>query len=507
MSKVPAEMDPYAVLGIPHDSPPELIEVAYEFLSKRYPAAVMASPLPTGSLRPQIDHAYQALTSKSKGLNAIRQTAFVQTRRHISMAVSLSRNQLPILPEPQTLYARVDLSSSATIKTEELVKDEQQQTGRLNLTLVLDRSNSMQGSRLDRVKGAAYQVIDNMDPEDVLSVVAFSDRANVIIPAVKATDKPRLKAQIALLGAFGGTELYHGLSEGLHQNREFFDAKYVNHLLIITDGNTYGDESQCLELATNAGAEGIGISAMGIGTDWNDDFLDQIASATGGVSQFIRSIQEVGAYINNHVRHLSNTFAERVRFILRLADGIEVEHAFKIAPIPQPVEITSQDLRIGTLESERATTILLQFRLPPNLSHNSYRIGRLIVVGDILTNRYPAYHNLVDMTLPTTTQSIDDHTPTHVLDALSRLALYRMQESANDAIKRGDIVAATQRLERLATRLLAIGQSSLATHVLQEAQIVKDTHMLSADGKKTLKYHTRQLMMAETSKYNVPSES
>lgn len=482
MSEKVPEMDPYAVLGIPQDSPSELIEIAYGMLSKRYP---IGEKIGSGNLRSQIDRAYQLLTSKS----TLRLPRIALPRRHFSMAVEPSRKRLPILSEPQTLYLRVDLGPNATLATEEMAFSK----GRLNLTLVLDRSNSMQGARLDRVKSAAYQVIDSMNPEDVISVVAFSDRASVLIPATKVGDKPRLKAQIALLSAFGGTEMYHGLAEGLKQNREYFDSKFVNHLIVITDGNTYGDEEQCHQLAANAAIDGIGISAMGLGTDWNDDFLDKLASATGGFSQFIRSVQEVGHYINSHVRHLANTFAERIRLIPRLSEGIEIEQAFKIAPLAQPIEISKDELRIGILESERPTSIVLQLRLPPSLSAPKYHLGRVIITGEILSNAQTAYHLMMDLELPTTTDIAEEEPSTRILEALSRLALYRMQESASEAIKRGDILTATVRLEKLATRLLAMGQSALATHVIQEAEVVKTTHMLSAEGKKTIKYHTRQL--------------
>jgi Ca-activated chloride channel family protein len=486
MSNIP-DIDPYAALGIPQDAPLELIEVAYELLAKRYPKEAAGT-----TQRPIIDRAYELLTSKNMAFSAMKQQSrVISARRHFSMAVTTSRTNLPVITDPQALYLRVDLSPTSNIKTDEMNPSK----GRLNLTLVLDRSNSMQGTRLDRVKGAAYQIIDTLQSDDVISVVAFSDRATTLISATKATDKPRLKAQIALMSAFGGTELYHGLSEGLRQNREFLDPQYVNHVLVITDGNTYGDEEQCIQLASNAAIEGITISAMGLGTDWNDDFLDKIATTTGGHSQFIRSVQEVGVYISTHVRHLSSTFAERIRFLLRFAEGVKVTQAFKISPIPQPLEANDREIRVGILEAHRPTSVVIQLQLPPNLPPERYDIGRLIVTGDILTNSFTPYHQLMHLVLPTTPELIEADPPTAILDALSRLALYRMQESANEAIKRGDVLVATQRLEKLATRLLAMGQSSLATHVLQEAQLVKTTHMLSAEGKKTIKYHTRQLVM------------
>ncbi|NOG49830.1 MAG: hypothetical protein HND48_10625 [Chloroflexi bacterium] len=112
----------------------------------------------------------------------------------------------------------------------------------------------------------------------------------------------------------------------------------------------------------------------------------------------------------------------------------------------------------------------------------------------MLLNEQPAYHTLHDVVADVTTMQFEEESNTAILDALSRLALYRMQEQANDAIRRGEVEEATRRLEKLATRLLAIGQQALATHVLHEAHIVKTTHMLSAEGKKTIKYNTRLLV-------------
>lgn len=482
--------DPYAALGIPQDASQELIEVAFDIMQKRYQALDRSKRGGVnGEHYRDAKRGYEQLTNPNMMLTAIKQTRFSQVRQQFTMKVTTSRTQLPVIDEPQVLYARLDFQPlDAALTTAERT------SSNLNLTLVLDRSNSMQGTRLDRVKAAAFQIIDNLAADDVLSVVAFSDRATVIIPATKVKDKPALKAQVTMMSAFGGTEMYHGLNEGLRQNREFLDPKFVNHILLLTDGNTYGDEEQCLGLATNASIEGIGISAMGLGTDWNDDFLDTLATTTGGTSQFIRNVGEVGVFINNHVRHLSSTFAERLRLLINLAEGVEIEQMFKISPLPQPIEMTDGEIRLGILEARRPTTVLIQLKLVPGLEEGIFNVARIVATGDILVNHQPSYFLMHQIMTEVTTMQFDDETNIEILEALSRLALYRMQEQANEAIKRGDFEEATKRLEKLATRLLAMGQPALATHVLQEAHVVKTTHMLSADGKKTIKYNTRVLI-------------
>ncbi|MBC6956471.1 MAG: VWA domain-containing protein [Chloroflexi bacterium] len=485
-----AQFDPYAALGIPQDASQDLMELALDQIERRYKAQERGK---RGGVTPvhvkNARRAYELLSNPNMLFAAMKHTREIDDRYYFNMKVTTSRTQLPVIDEPQILYLRVDFTpGEVTSNTAE------RGNSNLNLTLVLDRSNSMHGARMDRVKGAASQIIDNLTGDDVISVVAFSDRASVLVPATKVRDKPALKAQVAMMTAYGSTEIYHGLSEGIRQNREFLDSKYVNHIILLTDGNTYGDEEQCVQLASNASVEGIGISAMGLGTDWNDDFLDRLASSTGGSSQYIRNVNEVGNFINNHVRHLSSTFAERLRVVLQVADGVEIDSAFKIAPLPQPVEVNDNEILLGILEGRRATTAIIQLRLVPGLEEGLFNVCRVIGMGDVLLNEQPAYHTLHDVVADVTTMQFEEESNTAILDALSRLALYRMQEQANDAIRRGEVEEATRRLEKLATRLLAIGQQALATHVLHEAHIVKTTHMLSAEGKKTIKYNTRLLV-------------
>ncbi|MCL4252889.1 MAG: hypothetical protein KJ043_03810, partial [Anaerolineae bacterium] len=88
--------------------------------------------------------------------------------------------------------------------------------------------------------------------------------------------------------------------------------------------------------------------------------------------------------------------------------------------------------------------------------------------------------------------------PTSILDALSKLTLYRLQERAQEALDKGDINEATRRLENLATRLIELGKSELADQAMSEAKRVKMTHQLSTGGRMTIKYQTRHLLADET---------
>ena len=295
--------------------------------------------------------------------------------------------------------------------------------------------------------------------------------------------------------ASGGTEIFKGLSAGAEQNRQYLAPRLVNHIILLTDGNTYGDQDRCLALAREVAKEGIAISAMGLGQEWNDKFLDEIATTTGGSSAYINSANAVVRFLNDHVRNLSNIFAERVTLSVAPDPNIRLESAFKLTPNPQPLSVDEGNMPLGSLQLNRTISVLLQFEMPPNLSEEFHTVARLVSSGDILANRLQKYQVLSDFSVEVTQNPAPEDPPSAILDALGKLTLYRMQERAQEALEAGDIREATRRLENLATRLLELGEPELAQQARNEAQQVAYTYNLTDKGRKTLKYQTRTLLL------------
>src|SRR6185503_18903418 len=196
-----------------------------------------------------------------------------------------SRPSLMHMDEPQMLYVMLELETPEGAR--------QTAAPPLNVCLVLDRSTSMQGEKMDTVKSVAIQVLRNLRPQDILSVVAFSDRAEVIIPASYLQDRQRLEARIQMIQPSGATEMFQGLELGTREVVRSLDSKRINHIILLTDGHTYGDEQECLDLASKLAEHGISLSGMGIGQEWNDIFLDVLSTRTGGSSAYIAQPQDI----------------------------------------------------------------------------------------------------------------------------------------------------------------------------------------------------------------------
>lgn len=488
--------DPYTTLGVSQETTTEDIKRAYRKLAQRlHPDVNPDNPGAMAQFQ-DITAAYEILSDslRRRHYNEEIRQARSEDDLYFSLRVTPSKRSVMVLEESQVIYMLAEISPPAHLQQEQTSTA----PSRINLTLVLDHSNSMNGVRLEKVKVAAHQIIDNLSENDYISVVTFNDRANVIIPATSVTDKQSLKAKVSLMSAFGGTEIFQGLSKGVAENEKFLDAKMVNHVILLTDGHTFGDQDRCLELATLSANKGIGISAMGLGHDWNDDFLDEIASRTGGSSIYISSANAVVRFLNNHVRNLANALAERMKLSIATNPDVELELAFKLSPHPQPLEIDEEYIHLGSLQTNRPISVLMQYQMPANMNLGFRNIVRIVSSGDILQNSIQAYQVISDVEIEVTNEQQNEEPPSAILDALSKLTLYRLQERAQEALEDGNIAEATKRLENLATRLLEMGEEDLARQTRQEAQRVAQTMSLSDRGKKTIKYQTRYLLAPGT---------
>ena len=206
------------------------------------------------------EHAFRDITTAYEVLSNPVTRAEYDVARHkfkdepgyFTLRVTPSKRVLAMLDEPQVLYLLLEIVPMRQ------AAQEKQQAARLNLTLVLDRSTSMKGARLERVKYAAQHIIDQLTPEDVLSVVTFSDRADVLIPASMASDKRDLRAMITMIQADGGrrstTALPPGGAVPAPPGELHGQSRGPAHR-----GRTFGDE-ELPELADEAAGEGISIA-------------------------------------------------------------------------------------------------------------------------------------------------------------------------------------------------------------------------------------------------------
>jgi Ca-activated chloride channel homolog len=488
--------DYYAVLGVTRDASQEEIKRAYfEAAQKLHPDKNTGAG--ETELFLEIQQAYEVLS------NPKRRTQYDSTlppEEKLSLPytckVLYSRPNLVHLDEPQMLYLILELDAPAEAR--------QSPSPPLNVCLVLDRSTSMQGEKMDIVKATAIQVLRNLRSQDILSVVTFSDRAEVIIPASYHQEKARSEAKVQMIQPSGATEIYQGLEAGAKEVMRSLEARRINHIILLTDGQTYGDEQLCLALASKLAEHGIGISAMGIGQEWNDIFLDVLSTRTGGSSAYIAQPQDIKRLLLEKFNALAQTYAEDITLDTAFIEGVELTYAFRLQPEPSPIALGEDTLHLGPILQDAATQVIFEYIIHPKaVKSEALTILDGVLKVSIASQVMPVPPFRMRLSRPITDSPENEPPPPQIVQALSRLMLYRMQDRARKEAQNGNIDSATRHLQKLASNLLTQGERSLAQTILLEVEHLQKQNALTIEGSKKIKYGTRSLFNAPSNKERI----
>lgn len=479
----------YDLLGLPRDASQEEIRRAYRQLVLHLHPDTNVKQGET-ELFIDIQQAYENLVDPARKADYDQHlTDEPDQASPLNIVTFYSQPSLVRLSEPQLIYTLLELYLHPN--TNQLVSSTP-----MNISLVVDCSTSMQGIRLDTVKSTAIELVRQLQPNDIFSLIKFNDRAELLIPAGNLADIKSTEMKIQLLQAGGGTEIFKGLEMGFSQVSQFRSHQRVNHLLLITDGRTYGDEANCETLANQCSTLGIGISALGIGYQWNDRFLDRITSKTGGICRYIPDSSEIRNSILNEITRLGSSLTEQISFNFQTPPEVDLHSAFRLQPEPSPLVIGTP-LMLGYMPYKGRMSILFEFVLkviPEKITSFTFAKGFINyeIPRHVIKTHY--VHRLA-LQRQITPEPLKEPHSDEIVNAMTLLSLYMMQDRASEEMLKGDLSSATRHMKSLATSLLKKGEVKLAQSVLDEVDYIQINQSFSEDGEKRLKYGTRSLLL------------
>ena len=198
----------------------------------------------------------------------------------------------------------------------------------LNLALVIDRSGSMSGGKLDLAREAAASLVARLRPCDRISVVAFDDRVEALWPGAPARDLQAVQQVLRRLTPRGQTALHEGWREGARQVSHHLEAQAVNRVLLLTDGQANVGEGRPEVLADQAGelaARGISTTTFGIGAGYHEELLSAMARKGDGNFYHVAGPDQFQAFFDLELDGLSRTVGRKVSLGLEPAPGVRLE--------------------------------------------------------------------------------------------------------------------------------------------------------------------------------------
>ena len=197
----------------------------------------------------------------------------------------------------------------------------------LNLALVIDRSGSMDGSKLSYARKAARFLAGELTARDRLAIVTFDDEVNVLVPSQPVRDPLTFISAINTIQAGGCTALFDGWLAGATQVAQQLDPTALNRVLLLSDGQANEGLTDAAAIAAKVEGltqRGISTSAFGLGSGFDEDLMGAIASAGDGTLAQIESPKQLADLYASELQGLASTIGRKVSLGIRAKHGAEL---------------------------------------------------------------------------------------------------------------------------------------------------------------------------------------
>jgi uncharacterized protein YegL len=248
------------------------------------------------------------------------------------------------------------------------------------VVLIIDKSSSMEGKKMELARQAAIGVVENLRPIDQVGVLIFDNSFQWSVPLRRAEDRVSIKRLISGITPDGGTQIAPALSEAYHR---ILPSKAIyKHIVLLTDG--ISEEGDSMSLSKEALANHVTISTVGLGQDVNRAFLEKVAQLAQGKAYFLNDPSGLEQIVLRDVQeHTGSTAVEKdvhaeIANHAEILDGVNIE--------------TAPPLRGYVRFQARPTADLILRASPedPLLVRWQYGLGRAAVFTSDAKNRWAA---------------------------------------------------------------------------------------------------------------------
>jgi Ca-activated chloride channel family protein len=238
----------------------------------------------------------------------------------------------------------------------------------VNVAFVIDRSGSMQGERIAQARAAAIMAVNRLQPADIAAVVIFDDTVDVLVPAQPAADPGRFIDAIHGVHPRGWTAIHAGVLAGAAEVRKHKDAGRLNRVVLLSDGKANRGLSQASEFAPLGRAllaEGISVSTIGLGLDYNEDLMLELARSSDGNHAFARDPSDLIAIFNREFNDVLASCAQTVSIDIELKPGAR---AVRAVSRDGTIAGTSARFQLNQVYASTEHYVLLEVEIDPALA-------------------------------------------------------------------------------------------------------------------------------------------
>lgn len=439
-----------------------------------------------------------------KSIKRLIVAAFIST----SLIPAAMAKQVDLNVNLATPVMEADKKHNAFIKIslEGIKQEEQQVRIPANIAIVLDKSGSMQGDKLYYAKEAAIMAINRLNLNDIVSVVSYDSRVNVVVPATKASDSSRIAQAINRIQANGNTALFAGVSKGAQELRKFLDLNKVNRVILLSDGLANVGPSTPNELGKlglSLAKEGISVTTIGLGLGYNEDLMTQLAGFSDGNHAFVENASALAEIFQYEFGDVLSVVAQGVEIQIICKNGVR-----PIRVLGREAQISGNKVntRMNQLYSQQEKFIILEVEVPAQEDKASVDLVDVnINYNDLYHKRNEQLNTSVAANFTQSQDQIDEAIDTKTYEAAAEQVANELNRKAVEKRDQGDIQGAQSILKESADYLDNLGQSLASPKLIQQKEeALKDAEELDDEQewtKKRKELKERQYKRAKQQSY------
>jgi Ca-activated chloride channel homolog len=367
-----------------------------------------------------------------------------------------------IKPQVQFICLRDAISSNTVTNLDVIVRISlpEIQTNRqrppLNLGLVIDRSGSMGGDKINYARQAAIYAVQQLKESDRISVTIYDDIVEVIIPSQRAIHKQDIINRINSIIPRNMTALYDGWLEGATQVSKYLQPEHLNRVILLSDGLANVGETNPDVIGNDVkglSKRGISTTTMGIGNDFNEDLMQGMALSGDGNYYFIQNPDQLPTIFNAELEGIMATIGQKVSL------GIKSFYPVELVDVFNDLEKTEYGrYKLPNLIAGNQIDVVLRLKVPPMVESAPLVKFRLAYDDNETRSRKISHHEL-QLPVVNSVQLQNYPFNEEVKAKVAQLMASRAKEEAVRNLDRGDIQGTRERLQQAKQEMMAAGVS------------------------------------------------
>lgn len=353
----------------------------------------------------------------------------------------------------------------------------------LNLALVIDRSGSMADSdKMPYLKESLRIFLESLKPEDIVAVVTYSDQAELRHPAQPAGDGRWVRSVIDQIQPGGSTNLHAGMMLGLQEVDKNFDIRRNNRVILLTDGIANTGVTDPAQIAADAlvyNQRGIYLSTIGLGLEFNDALLSQLAQQGQGGYSFVDSAQEMDRIFREHVAGLKQRVAGEINLTVIPEPGVRL---VSLTGLESSLPAEGANIPLPPMGSGDSTVVLVELQVEPGAVRGPRPLARVqLSYLDEAAQRPVTIEQTIGAEIVT---GLNGYDPTWDVEILRNVTIQRTAEGMREIdrlFQAGQYEVAWRLAVELEGRLSEVAQLSQDEQMQADVQLMRRYQQTLAD--------------------------